>query len=329
MSSIILEKYPVVSIIVAAYQSASFIRKCINAIQKQTYPYLEIVVINDGSTDETQKVLDELAREDSRIFVYYQENQGVSAARNNGLRRVTGQFVTFVDADDWIGSEHIETLVYTALKENSDVVSTGHVHEIDGMVIPVFKKRESFSCSKYEALLEAFILNYSEKAFSFEVTDKLFKVNCVKDVFFAKGIRVAEDLLWFWQVMKSCKKFSYVPLYDYYYVMNPNSAMNTMSLTKQQERLFVIKSIYVDCQNDKDIPIKLLNKIRYRYYRYIITFMKCKYQLKEIPESCEIREALEDIKKHKFDFITTMEIPFKSKIGLLYLLFMRRIMTIG
>ena len=93
---------PVISIIVPVYNVAPFLSRCLDSLVGQTYENLEIICVDDGSTDGSAAILDACAAKDSRIKVIHQENAGVSVARNRGLDAATGEFVTFVDADDWL-----------------------------------------------------------------------------------------------------------------------------------------------------------------------------------------------------------------------------------
>lgn len=101
-------KNPLVSIIVPVYNTEKYIRECLNSLIQQSYSHIEIIAVDDGSTDNSLCLLKKLAAKDSRLKVFSQPNQGVSAARNLALSKATGTYVMFVDADDWIDSSTIE-----------------------------------------------------------------------------------------------------------------------------------------------------------------------------------------------------------------------------
>lgn len=100
-----------VTVIVPAYNAEKTIQNCINSIQKQSYKDIEIVVIDDGSTDRTKEIVQRLLRKDGRIKIISQYNQGASAARNKGIEKASGEYVTFVDADDEIEPQLIKVLI--------------------------------------------------------------------------------------------------------------------------------------------------------------------------------------------------------------------------
>lgn len=115
-----LEK--LISVIVPVYNVEKYLCRCVDSILNQTYPYLEIILVDDGSTDNSVKICDEYAKKDSRIKVIHKRNGGVSSARNVGLQNVTGEFVTFVDSDDYLESTCLEKMHNGMIKSNVDLV---------------------------------------------------------------------------------------------------------------------------------------------------------------------------------------------------------------
>jgi glycosyltransferase involved in cell wall biosynthesis len=111
-----------VTIIVPVYNVEKYLKKCLDSLINQTYKNLEIIVIDDGSTDSSGKICDEYSANDDRIIVIHQKNSGCSVARNNGLDRVTGSYLTFVDSDDYLEENAIERFIEIAIKEKADMV---------------------------------------------------------------------------------------------------------------------------------------------------------------------------------------------------------------
>ena len=123
---------PEVSVIIPVYNSEKYVEKCICSVMAQTLPELEIIIINDGSTDESGRILRELAQKDSRIVLLEQENQGVAAARNQGVEKATGKYLTFVDGDDYLQEDYIELMYNLAEKETLDMVICGLTYVDEG-----------------------------------------------------------------------------------------------------------------------------------------------------------------------------------------------------
>ena len=99
------------SIIVPVYNSESFIKVCLDSILEQTYPDFELLLIDDGSTDRSGEICDKYAGKDSRIRVFHEKNEGVSASRNKGLEMASGRYVNFVDSDDWVSPDYLQSYV--------------------------------------------------------------------------------------------------------------------------------------------------------------------------------------------------------------------------
>ena len=117
---------PLVSVIVPVYNAESYINKCIRSLTAQTYGNIEIIAINDGSKDISGAILEELAQQDSRIRFINQPNQGVCVTRNNGIDMATGEYLLFVDGDDYVDSDYVENMITTALQNDSDLVISGY-----------------------------------------------------------------------------------------------------------------------------------------------------------------------------------------------------------
>lgn len=118
-------EYPVVSVIIPVYNSEKYTEKCICSLLGQTYRNLELLIIDDGSTDQSGAILDRLAGEDTRIRLIHQKNAGVAAARNRGIDLATGTYLTFVDGDDYVAPDYIQCLVDCARKNEAELVICG------------------------------------------------------------------------------------------------------------------------------------------------------------------------------------------------------------
>lgn len=123
---------PVFSIIVPVYNAEHFIKTCLDSLLEQTYPEFELLLIDDGSTDRSGKICDEYAGRDSRIQVFHEKNKGVSASRNKGLQMASGKYVNFVDADDWVAADYLQSYVDARKDFDYDIVFTELVKHFNG-----------------------------------------------------------------------------------------------------------------------------------------------------------------------------------------------------
>lgn len=125
-----------VSVIVPVYNGEEYLRRCLDSIVKQTYKELEIILVNDGSKDNSLKIMEEYAKKDKRIIIIDKKNEGVSVARNTGIKKATGKYVTFVDCDDYLDLDMINKLYKAIIKENVQIVRCNYkVHYRDNVKI--------------------------------------------------------------------------------------------------------------------------------------------------------------------------------------------------
>lgn len=115
-----------ISVIIPVYMAEKFLHRCVNSVLNQTYQNFEIILINDGSKDKSGMICDEYAKKDKRIKVIHQENQGVSAARNKGLDMARGEWIYFLDSDDYISPKSFELLMCVQKEDDYDIVASGH-----------------------------------------------------------------------------------------------------------------------------------------------------------------------------------------------------------
>ena len=130
-----MKQQPLISVIVPVYNVEQYIHQCVDSILSQTYKNLEIILVDDGSPDNCPAICDEYARNDDRVKIIHQENGGISAARNSALDLCTGEYIAFVDSDDWIESNAYEEMMSEMQKKDLDVVFCGvNVITADGAI---------------------------------------------------------------------------------------------------------------------------------------------------------------------------------------------------
>lgn len=148
---------PTISVIIPFYNAEQYLKECIDSILKQTYPYLEIILINDGSTDQSAQLCRDYEQLDSRISVINQSNSGVSHARNTGLNNASGEWISFVDADDWLDSSAFEWAIHVQKINNADIVLWNRIDEFEHKSVPCFYADDKLAVSGEECF-EAFKL---------------------------------------------------------------------------------------------------------------------------------------------------------------------------
>ena len=228
---------PQVSIIVPVYKVESFLPKCIESIQKQTFKNWELILVDDGSPDNSGKICDEYAKGDSRIRVLHKENGGVSSARNLGLENIKGEWVTFVDADDWLDANTLEQCMTF---QDCDLIrfSANFVYKEDGSKNIPYKLSKELT---KEQLLEQIVARKS----LLSVWGCLFRASLIGiDIRFDTNLKNGED--WLVLVYMICKanKIAIVdkPLYQYN-CYNENSCIANLNPQKILDSIKALNNI--------------------------------------------------------------------------------------
>lgn len=192
---------PTISVIVPVYKAEAYFRKCVESILTQTYTNLEIILVDDGSPDGCPAICDEYQRKDPRVTVIHQKNRGVSGARNAALEIANGQFVSFVDADDWIDGDFFASLI----AKDADIIVSGNpsvsgVHHIDEI-----RK------------------NYYHWGGLIGPCEKLYKLDKIRNIRFREDLPIGEDIIFNLEVLKQIESVCYIPYKGYHITSNAES----------------------------------------------------------------------------------------------------------
>lgn len=232
-------KQPLVSIIIPLYNVEQFLRCCLDSVVFQTYENLEIILMDDGSTDESGKICDEYANRDNRIKVFHQKNGGQALARNNALRYVHGDFIIYIDSDDIITDNHVEHLVKLRNRYGADIVQCEMVKFVKENRIPLLQKKDRKQKEKCEEVMEtseALRQFFYQKKFTASPWGKLIKRELMNNLEFPVGIGY-EDLAVIYKVIGAAKKTVYSTKVCYYYRQHHNSTMHMKFSDKKIDRI--------------------------------------------------------------------------------------------
>ena len=211
-----------VSIIVPIYNAKKYIRDCVESLLSQTYHNLEIILVDDGSTDGSEKLVNDYAKSDKRIKVVHQKNMGLSDARNTGLKHVTGKYITFVDSDDRIDPNMVEGLLNALVDTHADIAICSFKE-----IYPNGKtKGFSHNYPKQVFTTEQALANMlQENGFMVSATMKLFPTNYFKNTKFPTN-RLHEDVGTTYKLIIKADKIVFIPNEYYIYVHHDNSIIN-------------------------------------------------------------------------------------------------------
>lgn len=260
-----------ISIIVPVYKVEPYLPRCLESIINQTYRDIEIILVDDGSPDQSGKICEKYAEIDNRIRVFRTENRGLSAARNFGIKKANGQYIGFVDSDDWIEPDMYEVLLKTAQETDSDIVQCGYYEE-DGLtskkVVPIAKTYTSEEALR--ALLENEICS--------GVWSKLWKNECFFEKGFPEG-HVFEDTATahiFFSVINSVTGITRLL---YHYIPRENSITNSHTISNLVDFWIAHKERYdfFSCDERFNTNSKYMNRLLYNCAMAIVRTMRWLY----------------------------------------------------
>lgn len=246
-----------ISVIVPVYNVERYLERCIESILQQTYPYIELIIVDDGSTDGSGQICDCYKRIDDRITVFHEKHGGTSKARNIGLQHAKGEFIGFVDSDDYIANDMYETLL-CGMREGIDIVCCGR-----RCVIPGKKSYNAYcigaTCkfSNQEAIEELLLL----RRISFSVCTKLFRKELFYDIRFPVG-KTCEDVPVTYNLIKKAKNVLHIGCAKYYNCYRENSRSSHAADTRWMDYVIFARDILMDVK-EKYPQLKRQAEARY------------------------------------------------------------------
>lgn len=245
-----------VSILIPVYNTEKYLRKCLDSVVNQSLQDIEIIITNDGSKDGSQNIIEEYANKDKRIKYSIQENRGLGATRNKGLELAKGEYIAFLDSDDWVDKNYYRTMYEMAIKENSDLVISSYCIENNYV-----NKSKRIKC-EYKNKEEYFndLLKGKVAGFSW---NKLYKKSLIKDnklVFPLRGeLENVEDQYFSIRCIYKSNKVSFVNSEDIHYRINNNSIVRKYQNNLANDIINLYNKNFILLKNNKNY-IKNINQ---------------------------------------------------------------------
>lgn len=219
---------PNISVIVPIYNVEPYLRRCVDSLLQQSYADFELILVDDGSPDNCSAICDEYAAADKRVKVIHKTNGGLSDARNAGLQVAQGEYIAFVDSDDWVTPNYLEQMLNTLIQTGAVICECAALRTEGSDVLPAVENSVSEVFDTVGALEQ---LIY-DGAFHQHVWNKLYRRNVIADILFPKE-KTNEDEFWTYQVFGNAKKVVKIPDVLYFYFQRPESIMGeTYSLKR-------------------------------------------------------------------------------------------------
>ena len=303
---------PLISVIVPVYRVEEYLERCVKSILSQTYKNLEVILVDDGSPDQCPAICDACAEKDARVKVIHQENKGLSGARNAGIDAASGEYLAFVDSDDYVSPHFIEEL-YQLLQDTGCAIGQCRFSYMKGDGL-VEEGDSAFCIYRGESLMEQ-LYGPEEKATCFVVAwNKLYRAELFKEtgIRYPEG-RIHEDEATTYRLFHEAKKLAFLDraLYGYYTenggsITSVFSAKRLQWLTAHEERIAFFK---------KNGYEKLLPAAYRKLCDACITFyFRCTEQVKDAEElKKELRKRLETYRANGAAWIAAL--PLKTRMG--------------
>lgn len=303
-----------VSILVAVYNTEGYLERCISSILQQTYQNIEIILIDDGSTDKSPCICDNYALIDNRIRVIHQDNGGSASARNTGILNATGSYICFIDSDDYIEATYVERMYNVISQHNVDVVVCSYYKEFSNHTSSIMGFPTTGALDRETALCAI----YSYNGFGAYIWNKMFKTQIIREyhIMFDVELRMSQDLLWTTQYFLIIDKIIYIndPLYHYMYndgsicrnakkTRTFNPQFFTSLLAHEKTKLMIEKE-------SRNVKLHFSGRYINTYLRLILNLAYSNYQDKKL-----LKEAKNKIRRNLFALIINPVYGFKQKSG--------------
>ena len=291
-----------ISVVVAVYNIEKYIARCVTSIQQQTFKNLEIILVDDGSTDSSPEILEQMGLIDSRIKIIHKENGGLSDARNAGTDIASGTYITYVDGDDWIEPDMYETMLSAILQYQADCVICGYKQIYHNRII----KKEDGSATVFEGdeVLRVFVEEDEQYQIQNAAWNKLYRRDLTSQLRFPKG-KLYEDIVYTTKLLSMVKRSVYLDRTLYNYVISRSGSIMSKGLNKriftdqlpayQEKRAYLIESGHSNLANINDY---FVNKRLMQYYNSIAwnNSAKAKKYRKKIKEQLyAVKDRVVDI----------------------------------
>lgn len=297
-----------VSITVPIYNAEKELPRCINSLIKQTLQDIEIILVDDGSSDSSGHVCDEYAQKDPRIKVFHKVNGGSAEARQLGLANSLGEYYTVCDADDWVEPSMYEELYNRGIKDKADIVLSNHYIN--------YPNGKQIGSPTYEYInQDKYILDIMYHKASANTWNKLFKMSTIRDhdIIYEKDINLGEDALFLYKLLLHPLKISTInkPFYHYHRDINSNSYTNNVTLKTVEQNKYVWewkRAHYIDEKYDRAHKYSTIN--------LAFTTIRANDASREFFKSIVQNVSYVDVAKYKLFSIKTFLIMTTKVFGL-------------
>ena len=305
-----------ISVVVPVYNMEKFLERCIKSLINQSYKNIEIILVDDGSKDSSGMLCDKYALEDSRIVVIHKTNGGLSSARNAGIKKSTGEYITFIDSDDWIALDTYEYMMKIIKETKCDAIQCSFLQTLSvPNPKPVVEKLKIF----YDKDILQYYLLSTTRTGSYSVCRFLYKKELINNICFREN-KINEDIDFNYKTLRNAKKLVVSNQIKYFYYQSGNS-LSTGGLKKKDFDLYEAANELLkltEYENYKDI--KFLGEVKYARTAFSLLSKIAYYG---ISDSDINKKDIVDVltKEHRKKFLVLLKAPIGVQRKVLAVLF--------
>ena len=302
-------KKPLISIVIPAYNVEQYLKRCIESILNQTYDNLEIILIDDGSPDNCGIIMEQYAKKDKRIGVYHKKNGGLSDARNFGIHRVTGEYITFIDSDDWVSPYYISNLYKAIKKDDSDISASWftEIYKENSKEVKGEEYLKNYKCLSRKTALEKMLY---QDGIETSAWGKLYKMDIFQDLRYPVG-KLYEDIPVTYEILKRSKKIAVIGNVDYFYFQRTDSIQNVKFNKRKLDSLKHVGEMQSDII--ENFP-ELFPAAQCRYFSILCNII---FQIND-KEYCSLKNKLwEEVRAYRKSILLNPKARKKARIAAL------------
>ena len=302
---------PLISIIIPCFNAEKTLEKCLKSVVQQSYANLEIIIIDDGSTDETSLIYNKFQSNDERILVLKQQNSGVSKARNTGVKAATGDYICFVDSDDWAELNYCSELYSLLVGENADIsIVEASYEDENGNVLCNKPTSEEKIFDGNRAL----VLLLEDREIQSHPWGKLFKADLLKNVHFPENLKCFEDYSTLFKIFNKAVKVVKSNKKLYHYIQREDSLSHNLSPATAYQFFLAIMEVFEFWRNSAKVGDR--NKIVKNIVRKLLMVLK---RITRNTKGDEMKSEKEEIRRAFNSFLKYSA----TDIGLEYYFYLR------
>lgn len=298
------------SITMPVYNVEKYLKKAIDSVLQQTYQDWELILVDDGSTDNSGRICDDYCRQDQRIHVIHKLNGGLVSARECAIKEAKGEYVCFLDSDDWVEPDMYEQMIAALEKTGADLCVGGYVHDYGTYCQNHFQQTAGFVMTR-----EEFYINFLQyEHFGWELADKVYKTRIIKQTHVDDKILCGEDLARNWQVGNMIQQAVYIPLYKYHYYQRDGSSTSGKVHQYNKLPIYVFQTIEEMSPEFSSAVKELFLK---KKFELSVTSLKS-MQLSGSYSYQQINGVQKFIRSHWWYVFTKRRIPFPKRVGAVF-----------